>query len=166
MKISRRDSIRDSGWLRKASTALAAAAIPAALAFTALGTEDGKREVYFAENSEHYFLSTEEWQSYIVEYQEAHAEEAEGAERVLASMEKVEAEEERKAEEYHEASVREWKRAFTSEGELLACLVEAEAGNQPFEGKLLVADTVLNRREHELFPDTIEDVIFAPGSSP
>ena len=98
----RRDSIRDSNWLHKASTALAVAAIPAALAFTALGMEDGKREVYFAENSEHYFLSTEEWQSYIAEYQEAHAEEAEEAEKVLASMKKVEAEEERKAEEYHE----------------------------------------------------------------
>lgn len=44
--------------------------------------------------------------------------------------------------------------------ELLAQLVEAEAGNQPFEGKCLVVDVILNRVESPDFPDTIEEVIF------
>lgn len=44
--------------------------------------------------------------------------------------------------------------------ETLAQLVEAEAGNQGFHGKSLVADVVLNRVGSELFPDTIEEVIF------
>ena len=43
--------------------------------------------------------------------------------------------------------------------EMLAQLVEAEAGNQDFKGKCLVADVVLNRVASDIFPDTVEDVI-------
>lgn len=46
------------------------------------------------------------------------------------------------------------------EMELLAQLVEAEAGNQDLEGKRLVASVVLNRVRDERFPNTVEDVIF------
>ena len=47
--------------------------------------------------------------------------------------------------------------------EMLAQLVEAEAGNQDFEGKCLVVDCVLNRVESPEFPDTISEVIFQEG---
>lgn len=43
--------------------------------------------------------------------------------------------------------------------DLLACVVEAEAGNQDFKGKCLVADVVLNRMSDERFPNTISKVI-------
>lgn len=46
------------------------------------------------------------------------------------------------------------------ECEMLAQLLEAEAGNQDFKGKCLVADVVLNRAGSDLFPDTVEEVIF------
>lgn len=46
------------------------------------------------------------------------------------------------------------------ECEMLAQLIEAEAGNQDFKGKCLVADVVLNRVKSKTFPDTIEGVIF------
>ncbi len=46
--------------------------------------------------------------------------------------------------------------------ELLAQLVEAEAGNQDKVGKRLVVDVVLNRVDSDTFPDTIEEVIFQP----
>lgn len=46
--------------------------------------------------------------------------------------------------------------------ELLAQLVEAEAGNQDAIGKRLVVDVVLNRVDSDAFPDTIEEVIFQP----
>lgn len=49
------------------------------------------------------------------------------------------------------------------EMELISQLVEAEAGNQPFEGKVKVAEVVLNRMESPLFPDTAEEVIFQKG---
>ena len=44
--------------------------------------------------------------------------------------------------------------------EILAQLIEAEAGNQDYRGMCLVADVVLNRVHSSRFPDTVEDVIF------
>ena len=43
--------------------------------------------------------------------------------------------------------------------ELLLRIVEAEAGNQDEDGRLLVANVVLNRVASEAFPDTIKDVV-------
>ena len=40
--------------------------------------------------------------------------------------------------------------------------VQAEAGNQDFEGKRLVAAVILNRVEDSRFPNTITEVINAP----
>ncbi len=47
-----------------------------------------------------------------------------------------------------------------SEWEVLCRIVEAEAGNEDEEGKLLVANVVLNRMGDEHFPDTVEEVVF------
>lgn len=49
-----------------------------------------------------------------------------------------------------------------SEEELDALLriVEAEAGGEDEEGKLLVANVVLNRVESDKFPDTVTEVVF------
>ena len=52
---------------------------------------------------------------------------------------------------------------YLGELEELAQLVQAEAGNQSFEGKCLVVDCVLNRVEDPAFPDNIHDVIFQDG---
>lgn len=49
---------------------------------------------------------------------------------------------------------------YEGELELLACLVQAEAGNQNLYGKRLVADVVFNRVASDQFPDTITDVIY------
>lgn len=46
---------------------------------------------------------------------------------------------------------------------LLACLVNAEAGSEPYEGKLAVANVVLNRLRSGRYGSTISDVINAPG---
>ena len=51
----------------------------------------------------------------------------------------------------------------TKELKLLACLVHAEAGNQSYEGKLAVANVVLNRMKSKKYPNTIEAVIYQPG---
>lgn len=47
--------------------------------------------------------------------------------------------------------------------DLLAWVVRAEAGNQPLEGKRAVVDVVLNRVDSEVFPNTVEEVIFQQG---
>ncbi|EGL81348.1 cell wall hydrolase SleB [Caldalkalibacillus thermarum TA2.A1] len=48
------------------------------------------------------------------------------------------------------------------EKDLLARIVHAEAKGEPFAGKVAVAHVVLNRVEHEAFPNTITEVIFQP----
>ncbi|MDQ0340449.1 N-acetylmuramoyl-L-alanine amidase [Caldalkalibacillus uzonensis] len=48
------------------------------------------------------------------------------------------------------------------EKDLLARIVHAEAKGEPFAGKVAVAHVVLNRVEHDAFPDTITEVIFQP----
>ena len=47
--------------------------------------------------------------------------------------------------------------------EVLAQLVQAEAGNQDLMGKRLVADVVLNRIDSTIFPNELEEVIFQNG---
>lgn len=46
---------------------------------------------------------------------------------------------------------------------LLACLVHAEAGDQSYDGKLAVANVVLNRVKSDKYPKTIEAVIYQSG---
>ena len=52
---------------------------------------------------------------------------------------------------------------YWGELELLAAVVEAEAGNQDMIGKRLVVDVVLNRVDSPLFPDTIMETLEQPG---
>ncbi|PAB60869.1 stalk domain-containing protein [Anaeromicrobium sediminis] len=42
----------------------------------------------------------------------------------------------------------------------LSRIVEAEAKGEPFDGKLAVANCIINRRKHPEFPNKIKDVIF------
>lgn len=46
---------------------------------------------------------------------------------------------------------------------LLACLIHAEAGNQTYEGKLAVANVVLNRVKSSKFANSISGVIYQKG---
>lgn len=46
------------------------------------------------------------------------------------------------------------------EYEILLRIVEAEAGGEDEDGKLLVANVVLNRVKDEAFPDTVKEVVF------
>lgn len=49
------------------------------------------------------------------------------------------------------------------ERRLIAQIVYAEAGNQDLTGKRLVAACILNRVDSDLWPNTIEQVIFQPN---
>lgn len=48
---------------------------------------------------------------------------------------------------------------------ILERIVEAEAGGEPFKGRVLVANVVLNRVKHHAFPSTVEGVVFAHRGS-
>lgn len=54
------------------------------------------------------------------------------------------------------------KGVSNGELDLLERLVEAEAAIEPFEGKVAVAQVVLNRVESGKFPNSISDVIYQP----
>lgn len=47
--------------------------------------------------------------------------------------------------------------------ELLAALIECEAGGEPYEGKLAVGSVVLNRVASSYFPNTVVGVIYQSG---
>lgn len=44
--------------------------------------------------------------------------------------------------------------------QVLLRIVEAEAGGESMEGKMLVANVILNRVAHDKFPNTVEEVVF------
>lgn len=46
------------------------------------------------------------------------------------------------------------------EFQILCRIVEAEAGGEDINGRLLVANVILNRVEDDAFPDTVEEVVF------
>lgn len=45
----------------------------------------------------------------------------------------------------------------------LSRAIYSESGNQPMKGRIAVGTVILNRVKDERFPDTIKDVVFAPG---
>lgn len=50
--------------------------------------------------------------------------------------------------------------------QLLAKITQVEAGYEPYEGQLAVANVILNRVKDSRFPDTIRDVIYAGKQFP
>lgn len=96
-----------------------------------------------------------EYVELIVDFREAISVEEE--EELLKHQEKE------KAEKKAEIKYQDEFEYTEDELKLLACLVHAEAGNQSYEGKLAVANVVLNRVKSGKFPDTIKDVIYQPG---
>lgn len=50
--------------------------------------------------------------------------------------------------------------------DLLARIVQVEAGYESYESQLAVANVVMNRTKAEAFPDTVREVIYAPGQFP
>lgn len=53
-----------------------------------------------------------------------------------------------------------------SDVELLAALIECEAGSTDYEGMLAVGSVVVNRMKHRYYPDTLHGVIFQSGQFP
>lgn len=67
---------------------------------------------------------------------------------------------EEKERRRRERKRREEKRR-QEERQILERIVEAEAGDQDLEGRILVANVILNRVHSKHFPDTIKGVVFA-----
>ena len=69
----------------------------------------------------------------------------------------------RQAEQNQTETAREATVAVQGEEYLLACLIQAEAGGEIYEGKLAVANVVLNRVQSSSFANSITDVIYQSG---
>lgn len=46
---------------------------------------------------------------------------------------------------------------------ILASIINAEAGVEPYEGKIAVGNVIMNRVNHPEFPDTIKEVVYQRG---
>ena len=53
-----------------------------------------------------------------------------------------------------------------ADDQLLAALIQCEAGNQPYEGQLAVGATVMNRVRSGAYPNSVKGVIYASGQFP
>ena len=103
----------------------------------------------------------------IEEEQAAIAEEKrrqeEAAEKARLAAEKAEAEKKKQMEAAQISDTIQTSAYNVSEDEayLLACVVMAEAGGECYEGKLAVANIVLNRLNSGKYGDSISDVVYA-----
>ena len=82
-----------------------------------------------------------------------------GEAMTMEEIEKKEAEEKRE-------KLKQQLEAFKANGDevtLLAALIQAEGGNQPYEGQVAIGAVVMNRVRSGRYGRTIADVIYAPG---
>lgn len=88
---------------------------------------------------------SEQEASYAAEEEQQEERQREREERERRRQERKRREEERRREER----------------QILERIVEAEAGDQDLEGRILVANVILNRVHSRHFPDTVKGVVFA-----
>lgn len=85
------------------------------------------------------------------------------------TMEQIRAAEEAAEAARKKAELKKQYEAVSASGndvQLLGALIQLESGNQPYEGQLAVGAVVMNRVRSGRYPNTIADVIFAPGQFP
>ena len=96
-----------------------------------------------------------EYVELLVDFEKAVSKEEEEELKKLQEEERIKKETEVKYREEVDYTQEELK--------LLACLVHAEAGNQSYNGKLAVANVVLNRVKSGKYPNSIKAVIYQSG---
>lgn len=85
------------------------------------------------------------------------------------TMDEVEAKEKAEKAEKLKAELNKQLAAVEASGNdvlLLAALIQVEAGGQPYEGQVGVGAVVMNRVKSSGYPNSIRDVIYAPGQFP
>lgn len=89
------------------------------------------------------------------------AEKAAAEAKAKAEREAAEAKQKAELKKNYEAV-----RASGNEVQLLGALIQIEAGSESYEGQLAVGAVVMNRVRSGGYPNTIADVIYAPGQFP
>lgn len=82
-----------------------------------------------------------------------------GKAMTMEEIKKKEAEEKREKLKQQLAAFK----ANGNETQLLAALIQAEGGGQPYDGKVAIGAVVMNRVKSPRYPNSIADVIYAPG---
>ncbi len=144
----------------------------------AIGMLEKDDEIYVTETLDGWYgvLMNENWYGYVsadylsVEYK---LDTAITIEEELARIAAAKAAETQAAQEQAEAAETEVEttqqeptQASYDDAYLLACLISMEAGYEPYEGQLAVANVVLNRLHSGYYGSTISDVIYAKGQFP
>ena len=144
----------------------------------AIGMLEKDDEIYVTETLDGWYgvLMNENWYGYVsadylsVEYK---LDTAITIEEELARIAAAKAAETQAAQEQAEAAGTEVEttqqeptQASYDDAYLLACLISMEAGYEPYEGQLAVANVVLNRLHSGYYGSTISDVIYAKGQFP
>lgn len=130
-----------------------------------LSDEDGWLKIQF-NDGEAYIK--EEYATVKFEVGKAKSMEQIRAEEKAAAEAKAKAEREA-AEAKRKAELKknyEAVRASGNEVQLLGALIQIEAGGESYEGQLAVGAVVMNRVRSGGYPNTIADVIYAPGQFP
>ena len=114
--------------------------------------QDGWLEILYADGEKDYISA--EYVEVTCEYGEA---------KTIAEIEAEEAA--RKAEEEKAKRTKNLGAVAASGDEvtLLAALIQAESGNQPYEGQLAVGAVVMNRVRSGSYPNSIQGVVSQPG---
>lgn len=144
----------------------------------AIGMLEKDDEIYVTETLDGWYgvLMNENWYGYVsadylsVEYK---LDTAITIEEELARIAAAKAAETQAVQEQAEATGTEVEttqqeptQASYDDAYLLACLISMEAGYEPYEGQLAVANVVLNRLHSGCYGSTISDVIYAKGQFP
>lgn len=144
----------------------------------AIGMLEKDDEIYVTETLDGWYgvLMNENWYGYVsadylsVEYK---LDTAITIEEELARIAAAKAAETQAAQEQAEAAETEVEttqqeptQESYDDAYLLACLISMEAGYEPYEGQLAVANVVLNRLHSGYYGSTISDVIYAKGQFP
>ena len=80
----------------------------------------------------------------------------------LERLERERLERERLEREHQEELKRQAEENLAVQ-KLLASIIFCEAGNQPYEGQVAVGAVVMNRVESEIYPNSVEEVIYQSG---
>lgn len=131
--------------------------------------QDGWIEIIYADGAAYISADYVEVELQIgkaisIEEEQAQIAEQERREAEAAAAAAAEAEEEAQAQSsYVETVQTESYSVSYDDAYMLACLVESEAGSEPYDGKLATANVVLNRVRSGYYGSTISDVIYAPN---
>ena len=86
------------------------------------------------------------------------------AENIAKKEEEERIAREKAEQEAREQAEREAREAYVrANQELMASIIDCEAGNQPYEGQVAVGAVIMNRVKSGSYPDSIEAVIYQSG---